>query len=890
MALRMSEPTPMMAQYLSVKDAHRDCLLLYRMGDFYELFFNDAEVAAKTLGIALTKRGSHGGGPIPMCGVPFHALDQYLPKLIHAGHRVAVCEQTEDPKTAKKRGGSKAVVNRDVVRILTPGTLTEDTFLEVGKATYLASFALVGGQEGALAWIDLADGGFFVQDGAAHRGDLEALLAEVDPGEVLAADTMAQHETLGPLFQSLGSKLTPQPQIRFSSNAGQARLKRQFNLAALDSLGDLSRAELAAAGALLDYVDLTQKGAQALIKPLRQVQAKGVMAIDAATRRNLELTKTLGGARAGSLLATIDRTLTGAGARLLAQRLSSPSTNQATIEARQDSLAYLSAAPALGRDVRGYLKALPDLGRAVQRLSLGRGGPRDMLSLATALANAGQIRGLLDAAHGRLPFDRELGDVLAQLGPQYSDYVGLSEGLGMALRDDVPLLARDGGFVRQGYRADLDEQLALRDQSRQLIAQMQADLAAETGIASLKIKHNNVLGYFIEVSATNADKMPSGPETRFIHRQTLASATRFTTVELSELEEKIRAAAEKSLALELEIFDQLRADILAQGETLLALGDALAVLDVSAALAVLAMDEGWVRPTLSQDKTLNIQAGRHPVVEAALKKSGGETFIPNDMCLRAQDHIWLLTGPNMAGKSTYLRANALIVILAQMGAYVPATSADVGLVDRLFSRVGASDDLASGRSTFMVEMVETATILNQATDRSFVILDEIGRGTATFDGLSIAWATVEYLASEIGARALFATHYHELTVLAERLEALSCHSLQVKEWQGEVIFLHEVAPGAADRSYGIHVGKLAGLPASVIARAGEVLERLETDQRDNPNLSADLPLFSASVAQGAPPPATNALKQALDQVHVDGLSPREAMNLLYDLKALSDEL
>ena len=888
----MIAPTPMMAQYLSVKDTHQDCLLLYRMGDFYELFFDDAEIAAKALGIALTKRGEHRGKPIPMCGVPFHALEQYLPRLIQAGHRVAVCEQTEDPKEAKKRGGSKAVVNRDVVRILTPGTLTEDNYLDPGKANFLASFAMMGSAEAALAWIDLAEGSFFVQalPQPLQKSDLEALLAEIDPGEILAADVLGSHETIGGLFQGLGYRWTPQPQVRFSSKTGEARLKRQFNLAALDSLGDLNRAEIAAAGALLDYVDLTQKSAQALIKPLRQVQGSGVMIIDAATRRNLELTKTLGGSRGGSLLATIDRTSTGAGARLLDRRLASPVTDLNTIIQRQESLAYLIDAPSLLRDIRAYLKSMPDLARAVQRLSLGRGGPRDMLALATALTAAGQIRDLLAAAHGRLAFDTELSEILDCLGPQYSDYIGLAEGLSAALKDEVPLLARDGGFVRQGFRADVDEQLGLRDQSRQLIAQMQADLAAETGIASLKVKHNNVLGYFIEVTATNADKMPQGPESRFIHRQTLASATRYTTVELSELEEKIRAAAERALALELEIFAQLRSDILEQGDRLLALADALATLDVSASLALLAQEEGWARPHLSQGKALNIEAGRHPVVEAALKRGGAETFIPNDMHLSAEDHIWLLTGPNMAGKSTYLRMGALIVILAQMGSFVPATAAHVGLVDRLFSRVGASDDLASGRSTFMVEMVETATILNQATERSFVILDEIGRGTATFDGLSIAWATVEYLASEIGARALFATHYHELTVLADRLDGLSCHSCQVKEWQGEVIFLHEVAPGAADRSYGIHVGKLAGLPSSVVHRASEVLARLETDQQDNLSLGADLPLFSGSVAKAEPSAASNPLKDALDDVHVDTLSPREALNLLYDLKTISNGL
>ena len=871
----------MMVQYLSLKEAHQDCLLLYRMGDFYELFFEDAEVAAAALNIALTTRGRHTDAPIPMCGVPHHSVDQYLAKLIAAGHRVALCEQTEDPAAAKKRGGHKTLVDRKVVRIFTPGTLTEEAHLQAAQATYLAAISQAGDQA-ALAWLDLSTGVFEVQALPPRRGEIEAALAALDPSELLAADSAFDLSELGSVLAGLGQRLTLQPATRFSSRSGQQRLQRLFDLADLTVLGDFSRAEIAAAGALLDYVDLTQKAAKPLIKPLKQRRSQVRLAIDAATRQNLELTKTLAGKRVGSLLANIDETLTGAGARLLADRLSSPSAEGDVIARRHDSLIYLLSAPDLLTDSRSLLKDQPDVARTVQRLSLGRGGPRDMRALVAVLSSAAALKSLLTSAHNRLPLQGELIQVRDNLG----EFSALHETLDQTLKEEVPLLARDGGFVRSGFRADLDEQLRLRDDSRKLIAQMQADLVTQTGITSLKIRHNNVLGYFIEVTAANADKIPSGPETGFIHRQTLGSATRYTTVALSGLDDKIRAAGDLALTLERAVFDELRDLILSQAAALLTLAEALALIDVIAALAQVAQTRGWVRPEMRQDRYLRIEGGRHPVVEFALQRDGASPFIANDLVQSPEDHIWLLTGPNMAGKSTYLRQNALIIVLAQMGAYVPAAHAEIGLIDRLFSRVGASDDLASGRSTFMVEMIETALILNQATERSFVILDEMGRGTATFDGLSLAWATVEYLANQIGCRALFATHYHELTALADRLPALSCHSFQVKEWEGEVIFLHSIAPGAADRSYGIHVGKLAGLPASVIARAQEVLDRLESEKERSSALSADLPLFAITPSQAAAS-QPNLVLARLRDVNIDALSPRGALNLLYELQDLS---
>ncbi|MGB0784595.1 MAG: DNA mismatch repair protein MutS [Alphaproteobacteria bacterium] len=878
-------PTPMMEQYLRVKKSHEHCLLLYRMGDFYELFFDDAVTAASCLNIALTKRGQHKGDPIPMCGVPHHSVDQYLAKLIEAGHKVALCEQTEDPADAKKRRGSKAVVNREVVRILTPGTLTEDSFLNSGQSTFLSALGYAAGKY-AFSWIDLSTGKFEVQP-LPHPmavADLEAILAQIDPGEILISDALLENPFFSEIFSAQKTKLTPQPSSRFSSTAGESHLKKTFGLSDLRVLGDFSRAEISAAGALLDYVNLTQKASTPIIKRLHQNLRDTQLNIDAATRRNLELSRALDGKRAGSLLATIDQTVTAAGARLLSDRLAQPSADATIILARQDSVAYFLERPKLLQDVREHLRSLPDIARAMQRISLGRGGPRDVLAMAIALKQTSTLRKKLNLADDSVPFAKELSSCLDDLG----NFDALASSLTEALQDEVPVMARDGGFVRPGFDIRLDEQRALRDKSRILISELQTALSAQTGISSLKIKHNNVLGYFIEVTSVNASKMGEANEAGFIHRQSLASAKRYTTIELTELEQKIRAAAERSLALELEIFDNLRGSILENAESLIALADALAVLDVSSALAQLALDLSWVRPKIDNSECLEIIDARHPVVEAALAKTSGEDFIANSLNHTSQDNIWLLTGPNMAGKSTFLRQNAILIILCQIGAFVPAKSAHIGLVDRLFSRVGASDDLASGRSTFMVEMVETATILNQATSKSFVILDEIGRGTATYDGLSIAWATVEYMVTKINCRALFATHYHELTALAERLPTLSCHSAQVKEWKGEVIFLHKISSGAADRSYGIHVGKLAGLPAALIARAQDLLIRLEKDKSAKTALEDDLPLFSLTLPNVQAAEGSPAIKK-LAGLDVDSLSPREALDQLYELKDLASQ-
>lgn len=864
-AKKAAAVTPAMAQYFRLKEAHPDCLLFFRMGDFYELFFEDAVQASAALAITLTKRGKHGDDDVPMCGVPVHAADTYLARLIRAGFRVAVCEQLENPAEAKKRG-AKSVVKRDVVRIVTPGTLTEDSLLTPTQNNYLAALAEAEGNR-AVAWLDMSTGAF-----TTAQGDVQELLGQTDPRELLIADTLAGE----PAFADWQSVITPQPQSRFSSTSGLKQLCAAFHVDSLDAFGDFSRAEIAAAGALLDYVELTQKGARPALQPLTQQRDDAVMAIDPATRRNLNLHKGPDGGRSGSLLACIDRTRTAAGARLLSARLASPLFSVSRIAARLDAVDSLIAAPRWTDQLASGLKAAPDLERAVQRLSLGRGGPRDLAACRDGLMAADRLLGSWPSP-ADLPAPGELADVRDQLAHDGD----LLQHLQAGLADDLPALVRDGGFIRPGYSAELDEQRELRDESRRLIAALSARYAKETGVASLKIKYNKLLGYLIEVATQHADKVKTGADGPFIHRQTLANAVRFTTAELAELEKAILAAGDKVQALEADLFEKMTARSLDQQPVLMRIAGALAVLDVNAGLADLAADLDWTRPALSSDTGFSIEGGRHPVVEAALK-ADGKAFISNACALGPEDRLWLLTGPNMAGKSTFLRQNALIAILAQTGAFVPAARAQTGLVDRVFSRVGAADDLARGRSTFMVEMVETAAILRQATPRSLVILDEIGRGTATYDGLSIAWATVEHLHEQNRCRALFATHYHELTALDDSLPALSCHSLRVKEWQDEVLFLHEVVAGTANRSYGLNVAALAGLPQPVLDRAKQLLAELES--KGSNAAPSDLPLFAAPLPAPPPPARPNPALKLLDQTEPDSLSPREALDILYALK------
>jgi DNA mismatch repair protein MutS len=679
---------------------------------------------------------------------------------------------------------------------------------------------------------------------------------------------------------------------RFDSTSAEKRLKDHFGVSALDGFGAFTRAEVSALGTLLDYVLLTQVGRVPVLRSPRREEPSDRMIIDQATRGNLELTRSLTGEAGTSLLSILDRTVTAAGARLLARRLASPLTDPNAISGRLDSVGYFVEARDLREDMRKDLREFPDIERALSRLALGRGGPRDLAALAAGLQASESLNDSLRQPQGLAALSAELMRAQAVLSDRPA---ALLADLTAMLGDSLPLNARDGGFVKEGYSQELDEHRRLRDETKQVIAQLQADYAGETGIKSLKIKHNNVLGYFIEVTAQNAAPLQMPPHNaKFFHRQTIASAVRFVTQELSTLEERIASAANRALALELEIFERLSDAVKAEAQRFSAMAEAIATIDVAAALADLAYRRNYVRPLVDRSLRIDILQGRHPVVEAMLAQKAETPFVANDCRLSSDDkRIWLLTGPNMAGKSTFLRQNALIVIMAQMGAFVPAKSAHLGIVDRLFSRVGAADDLARGRSTFLVEMVETAAILNQATERSFVILDEIGRGTATFDGLSIAWAAVEHLHEINRARALFATHYHELTALAGRLAGIANATVKVREWQGNVVFLHEVAAGVADRSYGIQVAKLAGLPPSVISRASEVLALLE--KKDEPgagtdSLFADLPLFSAARPRGAsssgPPPGPSEVETRLQQVAPDDLSPRDALELLYELRGM----
>lgn len=871
----VKSPTPMITQYLQVKEGQQDALLFYRMGDFYEMFFEDAEIGARVLGITLTKRGKSDGDDIPMCGVPVHAMDAYMARLIKAGHRVAICEQTEDPATQKLRGG-KGPLKRAVVRVLTPGTLTEDELLPPRQHNYLAAIGRAG--EGvAVAWTDMSTGDFLVQE--IPEDNLETLVSMLDPAEIVLPNTLSRPDWLA----ETDFCISEQVPALFDSTMGRQTLESFYGVGSLDGFGVFSRAMLSAAGALLGYLETTQIGNMPRLRHLQVVTEFGYMEIDPATRRSLELTKTLTGDARGSLLHAVDRTVTSAGGRLLAERLAAPLGDASQIIQRHELVAWFLQNSAMCEEIRQAMARLADLERILTRLGMGHGGPRDLAGLAigldsaAAIVTAGTPRNVL----GEPPQLRALLDTIMVPTP-------LAQTLLPALGDDLPLLARDGGFVRQGFDLALDDLRNLRDESRRLIAALQQRYSNETDITSLKIKHNNVLGYHIDVRAGHANKLMQ--EERFIHRQTTAQAVRFTTTELAEMERDMASASDRALAKELEIFEKLRAHVLDQAVTISETAQALAQIDVATASAVLAATSNQCRPEIRSTTDFYIEKGRHPVIESML--DGGTPFMPNDCDLGAGNNLWLLTGPNMAGKSTFLRQNAHIAIMAQAGMYVPADSAVIGVVDRIFSRVGAADDLARGRSTFMVEMIETAAILNRATAHSLVILDEIGRGTATYDGLAIAWAALEHLHEVSGCRTLFATHYHELTSLRDSLERLRCYSMQVREWQGSIVFLHKVVSGAADRSYGVHVARLAGLPVAVLDRASQILEELESGMHgavDTGAMAEALPLFDhqRSTHSAVPMPAvTNPAMEALDDIQPDSLTPREALDLLYSLKEL----
>jgi DNA mismatch repair protein MutS len=853
----------MMVQYLALKASAPDCLLFYRMGDFFELFFEDAAKAAADLDIALTTRGEHLGQPIPMCGVPAHSHEGYLARLIKAGHRVAIAEQTETPEEAKRRGG-KTLVSRGIVRIVSPGTLTEETLLDSRSANWLAAVGEAGNGLG-LAACDISTGRFEI--GPVARDALEAEIARLSPAELIAQPALAAILPNG-LAVDKG----------FDSATGERRLKSLFGVATLDGWGAFTRAELAAAGALLEYLDRAGQGTLPFLQPPVRRAAADHMMIDAASRESLEITATANGARKGSLLDAIDRTVTGGGARTLAADLSAPLGERSAIEARLDLVTLFHDDPDLRARLRIALKAQPDIARALGRIASGRGSPRDLGQLRDGLDQAQRLQSMLRVVEPAPP-------LLSQILPTLGGHGALIDELARALVPAPPIDAAHGGYIAEGYDAALDALRATGGEGRRAIATLEARYREKTGVSQLKIRHNNVLGYHIEVPARAADPLMKA-ESGFTHRQTLAGVVRFNAPELHEEASRVGQAGAHALAAEAAHLEALTEVALARRHEIAATAEALARLDVAAGLAERAAEGGWCRPAISDRPCLEIEGGRHPVVESAVAATGGR-FVANDCRLSPDDRLWLVTGPNMGGKSTFLRQNAAMLILAQAGGFVPATSATLGLCDRLFSRVGASDNLARGRSTFMVEMVETAAILAQATEHSFVILDEVGRGTSTYDGLAIAWAVVEAVHDINRCRCLFATHYHELTRLADRLDALSLHHVRAREWKGDLVLLHEVSAGPADRSYGLAVARLAGLAPPVVARAKDVLKKLEAGRAATGGIAAgldDLPLFAAAAqAEEAQP---DDLRVTLATIDADALSPREALEALYRLKAI----
>lgn len=863
-------PTPMMQQYFALKREAEGCLLFYRMGDFFELFFDDARQAAAILDIALTSRGEHDGQPVAMCGVPVHSAEAYLARLIKAGCRVAIAEQIETPEEAKKRGGYKALVARDIVRFVTAGTLTEEALLEPRRANVLAAICDIRGTIG-IAACDISTGRMELEECTPEA--VGAALARLGASELIAPEE----------WEGAPEEAILRARHGFGSEEGEARLKALHGVATLDGFGNFTRAMLAAGGGLVAYLDHVGRGNLPFLQPPTARTGQATLAMDEATRSSLEILVSQQGSRAGSLIAAVDRCVTGAGARQLADDLAAPLLECASIEARLAMIQWLHDDPLLRADLRQVLRALPDIGRALGRVVAGRGSPRDLGQIRDGLAEARRIRDFLSAKPDRPA-------LLEQLLPAMGGHGALVDLMQRALVASPPTERAQGGFIAEGYDAALDELRGISGNARRAIAALEGRYRQETGISALKIRHNGVLGYFIEVPAKHGDALMA-PDSGFTHRQTMAGAVRFNSLGLHEEAGRIAEAGGHALAAEEAHFEELTARVVEARLGIAETAAALARIDVAAGQAERAAEGGWCRPHITEDSALSIEAGRHPVVEAALSKSGsGERFVANDCTLSGDDRLWLIGGPNMGGKSTFLRQNALIVLLAQAGGYVPAAAATIGLVDKLFSRVGASDNLARGRSTFMVEMVETAAILAQATTRSFVILDEVGRGTSTYDGLALAWAVVEAVHGRNQSRCLFATHYHELARLAESCEALSLHHVRAREWRGDLVLLHELADGPADRSYGLAVAKLAGVPKQVVARAKSVLDQLEKVRSETGGLAAalgDLPLFAA--ANQMQEKAADPVRERLDALDVDTLTPRDALEILYELKRLSGE-
>ncbi len=855
--------SPMMKQYLDAKAACPDALLLFRMGDFYELFFEDAHTVAGALGLALTSR-EKGENAVPMAGFPYHQLDSYLAKLIASGFRVAICDQVEDAKAAK------GLVRREVTRIVTAGTLTDDALLDPRASNYLA--AVAPGKDGwGLAWVELSTGRF--QAGCFPPARIADELARISPAECLIgedADTAAN-------LVNGQCLITRRADWTFASEASRDALLKHFGTANLEGFGFESShgAAIRAAGALIGYLHETQKASPRNIDTLTPYSAGNTLEIDAATRRSLEITNTIRDARReGSLLDVMDRTATAMGSRLLADWLAHPLVDIERINARLDAVAELVADAALTRTLVDHLRGVYDLERLLARVTTGRASPRDLSFVGRTLAGLPQIKAKITAR--RSPHLQELEEKLDLCGP-------LRAGLEKALADDCPLASREGGFIRPGYSPELDTLRELAAGGKQWIARYQAEESARSGIANLKVGFNKVFGYYLEITNAQSSKIPA----HYIRKQTVKNAERYITPELKEYEEKVLSADEKSKELEYELFLKLRQTVADEVPRLQRTAAVLAALDVLLSLAELARHRSYCRPTMVAEPVLDIADGRHSVLEAAIAAG---TFVPNDARCGPEDgFVLVVTGPNMAGKSTYIRQVALIALMAQVGSFVPARSATIGVCDRIFARVGASDELSKGQSTFMVEMIETARIVNMATDRSLVILDEIGRGTSTYDGLSLAWAVAEHLHDQIRCRTVFATHYHELTSLAGSLPGLRNYNVAVREWEEQLVFLHKILPGPADKSYGIHVARLAGVPTAVVERAKQILAQLENEQLDEQGQTrlarrarkiktADLQL-TLFAAEEAPAVA------ALRAMNLDSTTPLAALQWLQEWQA-----
>ena len=866
--------TPMFQQFLEIKADNLDCLLFFRMGDFYELFFEDAVIASKELDIALTSRGKYDGDPVPMCGVPHHAYMPYLEKLTKNNYKVAICEQTESPKEAKIRGGTKALVKREVVRIVTPGTLTEEILLDADKNNFLLSININNKNIG-ISWLDVSTGELYTEE--CSKNNFLSVIARIRPSEILLMDTVDNYYS-DLIKKTFDCVVSPLIQNINNSKKAEKLICLHFGVKTLASFGRFSENEIITCWSLLDYVSLTQKGNLPPIRFPKSIKNESLMRIDSSTRKSLEISQTLIGNKKGSLIDTVDMTLTAVGARQLDKDISAPLTNIEEINGRLDMIDFLIDSNTVRDSIRKILKSSADIDRAKARVILSRGGPRDLESIKLGIEGAHNLDNILD----NKKFEKFPKDfiVLKKHLNRCSELLNLLKSI---LSENLPLFVKDGGFVKKGYSKELDEVCSFRDQSRQHILEMEVEERAKTGLTSLKIKYNNVIGYFFEVTQLQKKKfLEIKNAERFIPRQSLKGAARFVTEALSRLSESISNAAEQAIEIELRIFEEIKSLIKAQHDALANISYTLSRLDVASSLAEVSILHNFVRPNILDDQNLEIIGGRHPSVELVMQKNGENKFFSNDCHLDQEDKIWLLTGPNMAGKSTFLRQNALITILAQSGSFVPAEKASIGIVDSLFSRVGSSDDLASGRSTFMVEMLETAAILNQAGKKSLVIMDEVGRGTSTYDGLSLAWSILEHLHNTSHSRTLFATHYHELTKLSETLPSLSCHTMQVKEWENKVIFLYTVMSGVAKGSYGIHVASLAGIPNSVLRRAKKILQEFETSGTRN-NLSKEEKEVSTSkfIKTNNKTEIINNLINDMSVINLDALSPKEALDKLY---------